>query len=590
MVKSEKTSLGRSLVKHHNHMIQESKDKGRYYNNLHKKVLESVTEVSDIDAIIEQAEEAERLFTINHSASTPLSINLDTNSSSSTIAAEEWREQQKIEEELHASSLQVPRRPPWTPEMSVEELDANEKQAFLNWRRMLVRLEENEKLVLTPFEKNLDIWRQLWRVLERSDLIVMVVDGRDPLFYRCPDLEAYAREIDEHKKIMLLVNKADLLPLHVREKWAEYFRLNNILFVFWSAVVATATLEGKVLKEQWRKPDNFEKTDDPDVVIYGRDELLGRLQFEAQEIVKVRNSRAASVSSQSLTVDSQRDQAVVGFVGYPNVGKSSTINALVGQKRTGVTSTPGKTKHFQTLIISDELMLCDCPGLVFPSFSSSRYEMITCGVLPIDRMTEHREAVQVVADKVPRHVIESVYNISLPKPKPYERQSRPPHAAELLRSYCASRSYVASSGLPDETKAARLILKDYIGGKLPHFTMPPGMTQDDDELHMEDIPETGALDEGSESEDSSLEDKTEREQVPGIDDVLDDLSSFDIANGLASSKKETVKKQTALHKQHKKPQRKKDRTWRVKNTEDGDGMPLVKVFQKPANTGPLTMR
>lgn len=32
-------------------------------------------------------------------------------------------------------------------------------------------LEENEKLVLTPFEKNLDIWRQLWRVLERSDLV-----------------------------------------------------------------------------------------------------------------------------------------------------------------------------------------------------------------------------------------------------------------------------------------------------------------------------------------------------------------------------------------------------------------------------------
>jgi large subunit GTPase 1 len=99
-----------------------------------------VTEVSDIDAIIEQAEEAERLYTINHSSSTPLSINLDTNSSSSVIAAEEWREQQKIEEALHASSLQVPRRPPWTPEMSVEELDANEKQAFLNWRRMLVRL------------------------------------------------------------------------------------------------------------------------------------------------------------------------------------------------------------------------------------------------------------------------------------------------------------------------------------------------------------------------------------------------------------------------------------------------------------------
>ncbi|CAN8294989.1 unnamed protein product [Cochlearia groenlandica] len=588
MGKSEKTTLGRSLVKHHNHMIQESKDKGKYYKNLQKKVLESVTEVSDIDAIIEQAEEAERLFTINHCNSTPLPINLDTNSSSSTIAAEDWREQQKIEEALHASSLQVPRRhvPPWTPEMSVEELDANEKQAFLTWRRRLVSLEENEKLVLTPFEKNLDIWRQLWRVLERSDLIVMVVDARDPLFYRCPDLEAYAREIDEHKKIMLLVNKADLLPPDVREKWAEYFRLNDILFVFWSAIAATAELEGKVLKEQWRKPDNFQKTDDPEVVIYGRDELLNRLQFEAQQIVKARNARAASSSSHSET---QRDNAVVGFVGYPNVGKSSTINALVGQKRTGVTSTPGKTKHFQTLIISEELMLCDCPGLVFPSFSSSRYDMIACGVLPIDRMTEHREAIKVVTERVPRKVIESVYNISLPKPKPYERQSRPPHASELLRSYCASRGYVASSGLPDETKAARLILKDYIGGKLPHYAMPPGMTEGDDEPGLDDIQETEGH-EGSDSEDSIVGDEPESEQAPAMKDVLDDMSSFDLANGLASSKKATVKKQTASHKQQKKPQRKKDRTWRVQNTEDGDGMPMVKVHQKPANTGPLIMR
>uniref|UniRef100_A0A1J3DGF6 Large subunit GTPase 1-like protein n=1 Tax=Noccaea caerulescens TaxID=107243 RepID=A0A1J3DGF6_NOCCA len=583
----EKTMLGRSLVKHHNHMIQDSKDKGKYYKNLQKKVLESVTEVSDIDAIIEQAEEAERLFIINHSNTTPLTINADANSSSSVIAAEEWREQQKIEEALHASSLQVPRRPPWTPEMSVEELDANEKQAFLNWRRMLVGLEENEKLVLTPFEKNLDIWRQLWRVLERSDLIVMVVDARDPLFYRCPDLEAYAQELDEHKKIMLLVNKADLLPPHVREKWAEYFRLNGILFVFWSAIVATATLEGKVLKEQWRQPDNFHKTNDPEVVIYGRDELLSRLQFEAQEIVKLRNSRAASSSTES-----QRENAVVGFVGYPNVGKSSTINALVGQKRTGVTSTPGKTKHFQTLIISEELMLCDCPGLVFPSFSTSRYEMIASGVLPIDRMTEHREAIKVVADKVPRHVLESVYNITLPKPKPYERQSRPPHAAELLKAYCASRGYVASSGLPDETKAARQILKDYIGGKLPHFAMPPGMSQGDEAGIEEETSGTGGL-EASDSEDEStvgVGDETEGEQVPGIDDVLEDLSSFDLANGLASSKKVTEKKQSASHKQHKKPQRKKDRNWRVQNTEDGDGMPVVRVFKKPANTGPLMTR
>ncbi|CAN6981291.1 unnamed protein product [Brassica rapa subsp. trilocularis] len=50
-----------------------------------------------------------------------------------------------------------------------------------------------------------------------------------------------------------------------------------------------------------------------------------------------------------------------------------------------------------------------------------------------------------------------------------------------------------------------------------------------------------------------------------------------------------MKKEKASHKQHKKPQRKKDRNWRVKNAEDGDG-PLVRVFQKPADTGPHIMR
>lgn len=54
---------------------------------------------------------------------------------------------------------------------------------------------------------------------------------------------------------------------------------------------------------------------------------------------------------------------VVGLVGYPNVGKSSTINALFGSKKTAVAPTPGKTKHFQTLNVSASMCLCDCPGM-----------------------------------------------------------------------------------------------------------------------------------------------------------------------------------------------------------------------------------
>ncbi|XP_038723246.1 GTPase LSG1-2 [Tripterygium wilfordii] len=589
---SEKTGLGRLLVKHQNQMIQQSKEKGRFYKSQHRKVMESVTEVSDIDTVMQRVDEEDLLLSVDRSV--PNLLNLDTNSSTSDMTPEERRRLQKEEEVLHASSLQVPRRPPWNATMSVEELDSNERQAFLIWRRSLARLEENEKLVLTPFEKNLDIWRQLWRVVERSDLLVMVVDARDPLFYRCPDLEVYAREINEHKRTLLLVNKADLLPFSVRKKWAEYFRGHEILFVFWSAKAASAALEGKELSASWDTQDTRGKMDDPDIQICGRDELLSRLQSEAEKIVKMRVKLGSSSNEPSnaqslggnITGNTSSKSVIVGFVGYPNVGKSSTINALVGQKRAGVTSTPGKTKHFQTLTISDELTLCDCPGLVFPSFSSSRYEMIASGVLPIDRMTEHREAVQVVANRVPRHVIEDVYKINLPKPKPYELQSRPPLASELLRAYCASRGYVASGGLPDETRAARQILKNYIDGKLPHYEMPPGMHDGEGDLE-EAV--AAKLPEIQESDSSDVENPSDDEggNAPGLDQVLDDLKSFDMANGLAT-KKVTVKKTNASNKHHKKPQRKKDRSWRVGNGDgDGDGMPVARYFQKPANTDPL---
>nr|GMD71379.1 GTPase LSG1-2 [Ipomoea batatas] len=602
MGKGEKTGLGRALVKHHNQMIQQTKEKGRFYRNQHKKVLESVTEVNDIDAVIDQADEAQRLFSDRHPP-VNLLIKLDSGSSNSEVTPDQRRELQKRGEELHASSLHVPRRPPWNSRMSVEELDTNERQAFLIWRRSLARLEENENLVLTPFEKNLDIWRQLWRVVERCDLLVMVVDARDPLFYRCPDLEAYAQEVDEHKKTMLLVNKADLLPLSIRKKWAEYFRLHGILFVFWSAKAATAALEGKkvsTLKIQ----DDLQESDDAETRIYGREELLARLLSEAENIVLTRNGLRSSLpvpldghlADENLAENAQPKSVMVGFVGYPNVGKSSTINALVGEKRAGVTSTPGKTKHFQTLIISDRLTLCDCPGLVFPSFTSSRYEMIASGVLPIDRMTEHREAIQVVANRVPRKVIEDVYKISLPKPKPYEPQSRPPLASELLRAYCASRGYVAASGLPDETRAARQMLKDYVDGKLPHFEMPPGMPNEEEDGQEDaagtddDVDDAGPSlsdDDSSDVEDPSV---SELEDAPSLDHILNDLNSFDITNGLAASSKATVKKKStkAPHKMHKKPQKKKDRTWRVQN-DGGDGMPAVRVFQKPVNTGPLNI-
>lgn len=87
-------------------------------------------------------------------------------------------------------------------------------------------LQESDGLLLTPFERNIEVWRQLWRVLERSHLVVQIVDARNPLRFRCADLETYIQDVEGpegeagsgpgKRKSLLLINKADLLTAKQR--------------------------------------------------------------------------------------------------------------------------------------------------------------------------------------------------------------------------------------------------------------------------------------------------------------------------------------------------------------------------------------
>jgi large subunit GTPase 1 len=103
----------------------------------------------------------------------------------------------------------------------------------------------------------------------------------------------------------------------------------------------------------------------------------------------------------------------VGLVGYPNVGKSSTINALIGEKKVSVSSTPGKTKHFQTIHLSSDIVLCDCPGLVFPQFATTKADLVCDGVLPIDQLREHSGPAALVVKRIPKGVLEATYGLTI---------------------------------------------------------------------------------------------------------------------------------------------------------------------------------
>lgn len=163
------------------------------------------------------------------------------------------------------------------------------------------------------------------------------------------------------------------------------------------------------------------------------------------------------------------------MVGYPNVGKSSTINALIGAKKVSVSSTPGKTKHFQTIHLSDRVILCDCPGLVFPNFATTKADLVCNGILPIDQLREYTGPTALVTRRIPQPFLEAIYGITIKTRPAEEGGTGVPTAEELLMAYARARGFTKPGiGAPDESRAARYILKDYVNGKLLYCEPPPG--------------------------------------------------------------------------------------------------------------------
>lgn len=367
-------------------------------------------------------------------------------------------------EELE-NELLIPRRPKIEKNCSPETLKQLENENYLKWRRKIAVLQEKDDIVLTPFEKNLEFWRQLWRVVERSDILIQILDARNPLLFYCEDLDKYIKEVDQNKISVILLNKSDYLTKKQRKYWFDYFSSVGKKCLFFSAL------------EQQMKIDQIQNNEDSNLLNeienlnlendfpmpLGYDQLISYLK-------SLKNDNADNDNKSTMTV---------GFVGFPNVGKSSTINALLRAKRVSVSATPGKTKHFQTFILDNELTICDCPGLVFPNIASSKTEMIINGILPIDQIKDSMMAIDAITEKIPAHIFESLYGLILKKPGSDQDSNRNVSSLELLTVYGYSRGFMTQRGLPDTSKSAKFILKDFVTGKLLYCYAPPNVKQDE---------------------------------------------------------------------------------------------------------------
>ena len=476
----------------------------------------SVLELHDLDDFLQQADLANRDFLSEREGL----VVLDETGQAYRPPSVQWADEKP---NFVFTELSVPRRPEWDETTTPEELERNEHRAFLDWRRAIAVREEElmrsqSSASVTPFEKNIEVWRQLWRVLERCSCLLQLVDARNPLFYLSADLKEYAESLG--KPMMVLINKSDYLSAKQRAQWRDYLIEQGWDPVFFSAAIEQKKIDEAAQKER-RKAEleelrlaggesiesDDDETDDDDNVATQEDTNDSRNEEEVSEPVvegfdgqgvdvvltreQLLEAMQAFAQKHNCQPDPKTSRIQFGMVGFPNVGKSSVINVLVGSSkhahgvvRVGVAAQPGKTKHFQTLLLpdSDEMMLCDCPGLVFPSFVSNTADLIAAGVYPIAQMRDHWPVVNLICKRIPREILNAQYGIHIPVPSRQDLKERgldevpPPTGEEFLTVLCHSRGMLAaSSGNPDFTKAARLVIKDYAAGKLLYCHPPPNV-------------------------------------------------------------------------------------------------------------------
>ncbi|BGP47483.1 hypothetical protein JCM10450v2_003335 [Rhodotorula kratochvilovae] len=562
--KVDKSGLGRAIINRRTRLARDLADPTLNTSTI-EAGLSSVTQENDLDEFLSTAQLADTDFSAERQNLKVVISDPNLNPAASHnpyILTPQQEAELRTKHRENSQRLQVPRRPHWTRQMTTVELERQERDAFLEWRRGLADLQDNQALLLTPFERNLEVWRQLWRTLERSDLIVQIVDARNPLTFRSEDLEKYVLELndirhddDEDKgegtsrpkrQNLLLINKSDLLTRGQRERWADYFDAHGIQYAFFSAANGIALQEERARQEELAAiAEQSEESDSEDEFAPGmkipksgnklkgleakkpaaaasaaapapsasRPRVMGREEDTDSEgedsdeelagimrrgmgisvpgsdesprtrilsVLELEDLFMKHAPEVSLAAGHGDEKLVVGLVGYPNVGKSSTINALIGEKKVSVSATPGKTKHFQTIRLSQDVLLCDCPGLVFPQFASTKAELVCNGVLPIDQLREFTGPVELVVRRIPQQVLEGTYGLRINVLPENEGGTGYPTAAEFLTTYAIARGFFSGGqGTPDHSRSSRLVLKDYVSGRLLFCHPPPDVPEDE---------------------------------------------------------------------------------------------------------------
>ncbi|KAL5512417.1 hypothetical protein ACEPAG_3409 [Sanghuangporus baumii] len=272
--------------------------------------------------------------------------------------------------------------------------------------------------------------RTLHKVIEESDIIILVLDARDPEGCRSRLVEEEVRRREhEGKRLVFVLNKIDLVPRENAEAWLRYLRHT------------TPTLPFKSSTQSQRS--NLHSRTSP--------ALLNLLKSYKAHHLPNSKTKGGSIT--------------VGVVGYPNVGKSSLINSLRRAKVCGVSAEAGFTKEMQAVQVERGIRVLDCPGVIFDDDDiggQKESNVLLRNVLKVEDINDPIAVVDQILSKSPHTNLQKIYNL-------------PPFSSsiEFLTMLALSSGRLHKGGTPDILASARQVIHDWNAHKIPFFSEPP---------------------------------------------------------------------------------------------------------------------
>ncbi|EKJ71330.1 hypothetical protein FPSE_08569 [Fusarium pseudograminearum CS3096] len=309
------------------------------------------------------------------------------------------------------------------------------------------------------------IWNELYKVIDSSDVIIHVLDARDPIGTRCLSVEKYLKEEASHKHLIYLLNKVDLVPTSVAAAWVRTLSKEHPTLAFHASINNS----------------------------FGKGSLIQLLR-------------------QFSSLHSDRKQISVGLIGGPNTGKSSIINTLMKKKVCTVAPIPGETKVWQYISLMKRIYLIDCPGIVPPSTSDTPTDLVLRGVVRVEKVEHPEQYIQSLLNRVKKHHMEKTYEL-----KGWD------NSTEFLELLARKAGRLLRGGEPDLDGVAKMVLNDFMRGKIPWFTPPPKSEGEADtkvgnrEGRLGEMPRKRKQEEAVDDEDASAEAQLQREAEAALE-------------------------------------------------------------------------